>query len=451
MIDLIPSFGGFFGTILAFIAALSVIVAVHEYGHYIVGRWCGIHAEVFSLGMGPVLFSRVDKRGTKWQLAALPVGGYVKFLGDANAASAKDDGAISTLTPEERARTMHGAAIWKRSATVLAGPMFNFLFSIAIYTAIVLSLGTASEQPTIGALKPLPPEMGTDALKPGDRILAVGGIETPDYAAFSAAADDIAPGATTYRIERDGTVMEVTGPYPLLPIIDQVQPLSAAYEAGLGAGDLIVRVDDRPLTGFPQLQDIVRASDGAPLALTILPAGEGRFAAGQEVTVDVSPTKTALPTPDGGFETRWLLGVSGGLFFEPATERPGVGQALVYGVERTWGVLTASLSGLGHIISGAISSCNLQGPISIAKASGATASQGGLSFVMFIALLSTAVGLMNLFPIPVLDGGHLLFHLYEGIAGRPPSDRVMQFLFTGGLALILMLMFFALSNDLFCP
>lgn len=449
MIDLLPSFGGAFWTILAFVVALSIIVAVHEYGHYIVGRWCGIHAEVFSLGMGPVVWSRVDKRGTRWQLAALPVGGYVKFLGDANAASAKDGGAMSTLTPEERRRTMHGAAIWRRSATVLAGPFFNFFFSIAIYTAIVLSIGAVSEQPTIGALKSLPKEITT--LQPGDRIVSVGGIATPDYAAFSEAAGQLPLGDADYEITRDGQTLFVTGPYPLLPIIDQVQPLSAAYEAGLGAGDLVVSVDGTPLQGFAQLQEAVLASDGAALAMELLPAGEGRFPSGELVTVDVAPTKTAIPLSDGGFETRWLLGVSGGLFFDPATERPGVGTALVYGVERTWGVITSSISGIGHIISGAISSCNLQGPISIAKASGATASQGALSFIMFIALLSTAVGLLNLFPIPVLDGGHLLFHLYEGIAGRPPSDRALQFLFTGGLALILGLMVFALSNDLFCP
>ncbi|MGV6813243.1 MAG: RIP metalloprotease RseP [Brevirhabdus sp.] len=449
MIDLLPSFGGFFWTILAFVGALSVIVAVHEYGHYIVGRWCGIQAEVFSLGMGPVLWSKMDRHGTRWQLAAFPVGGYVKFMGDANAASGKDGEYMSELSDEERARTMHGAAIWRRSATVLAGPVFNFILSILIYAGVILTMGSVSEQPTIGTLKELPEPITT--LMPGDRFIEVGGQKTPDYASFNAAAEAQPVGPTRYVVEREGRDIEVSGPYPLLPIIDQVQPLSAAYDAGLAAGDYILSINGTPIGGFVDLQNAVLASEGASLSLEVLAGGAGRFPAGEVVTIDLAPTKTAIPLSDGGFETRWLLGVSGGLFFEPATTRPGVVEAVEYGAVRTWDVITASISGISHMISGAISSCNLQGPISIAKASGATASQGALSFILFIALLSTAVGLLNLFPIPVLDGGHLVFHLYEGIAGRPPSDRALQLMFTVGLALILTLMVFALSNDLFCP
>ena len=136
MTDLIPQFGGFAFTILAFVVALSIIVAIHEYGHYIVGRWSGIHAEVFSLGFGPVLASRVDKHGTKWQFAALPFGGYVKFLGDADAASGKDAVAIDALDAQERRRSMHGAPLWARAATVAAGPIFNFILSILIFAAV---------------------------------------------------------------------------------------------------------------------------------------------------------------------------------------------------------------------------------------------------------------------------------------------------------------------------
>ena len=152
IIGLIPSFGGVFFTVIAFIIALSVIVAIHEYGHYIVGRWCGIHAEVFSLGFGPVLYSRTDKRGTVWQIAALPFGGYVKFLGDADAASGKDGETISKLSDADRARTMHGAALWRRAATVAAGPVFNFILSIGIFAAVIFVQGTATERPTIGEL-----------------------------------------------------------------------------------------------------------------------------------------------------------------------------------------------------------------------------------------------------------------------------------------------------------
>jgi regulator of sigma E protease len=158
-----------------------------------------------------------------------------------------------------------------------------------------------------------------------------------------------------------------------------------------------------------------------------------------------------LPLPEGGFETRWLIGLSGGMFFEGETRTPGVFEAAWMGVEQTYMIASTSLSGLGHMITGAISSCNLRGPIGIAETSGAMASDGLASFIWFIAVLSTAVGLLNLFPIPVLDGGHLVFHAYEAVTGRPPSDRALRVLMGAGLTLILMLMVFAIGNDLFCP
>ena len=158
-----------------------------------------------------------------------------------------------------------------------------------------------------------------------------------------------------------------------------------------------------------------------------------------------------LPRPDGGFETRWLIGVTGALYFTPETHTPGPLAALSYGAEQTLFVVRSSLSGLYHIAIGAISSCNLQGPVGIAQTSGAAASAGLLSFVWFIAVLSTAVGLLNLFPIPVLDGGHLVFFGYEALRGRPPSDRALNVAMTAGLVLIGCLMVFALSNDFLCP
>jgi len=167
--------------------------------------------------------------------------------------------------------------------------------------------------------------------------------------------------------------------------------------------------------------------------------------------VSLTPRRTDLPSPDGGFESRYLIGITGGYSFEPVLERVGAGQALWYGVEQTGFVIQSSLSGLWHMITGAISSCNLQGPIGIAETSGAAASQGIDNFIWFIAVLSTAVGLLNLFPIPVLDGGHLVFHAYEAVAGKPPSERALNIFMTVGLTLLLSLMLFALTNDIFCP
>ena len=203
---LIPAFGSLFVTASAFVVALSVIVAIHEFGHYIVGRWSGIHAEVFSLGFGPRLWSRVDKRGTRWQIAALPLGGYVKFLGDANAASAGEDTKImATLSPEERRHTMHGAPLWARAVTVAAGPLFNFILSIVVFSVFFIVSGAASDKLTIGSLNPLPG--GSGGLLAGDEILAVDGKPTPDWEALNAVADGLPASAVlTYHVRRDGMI-----------------------------------------------------------------------------------------------------------------------------------------------------------------------------------------------------------------------------------------------------
>ncbi len=440
---MIPSFGGLVYTVLAFVVALSIIVAVHEYGHYIVGRWTGIHAEVFSLGFGPVLFSRLDRHGTRWQVAALPLGGYVKFLGDADAASGRDGAALAGMSDAQSRRTMHGAPLWARAATVAAGPAFNFILAILIFAAFFLVRGVATDAPVVGTMKLLPSV--TEALLPGDRILAVAGTPTPDNAAFFAAVEALPPAATLdYRILRAGQEIDVTGPFAFPALADAVQPGSAAMDVGMRAGDVVLSIDGTPVTAFGELRDLVAASDGRALLLQVWRAGE-------VFDIALTPRRADIPTADGGFETRWLIGLTGGMAFEPETRRPGFFEALGNGASQTVLVVQTSLSGLYHMITGAISSCNLSGPIGIAETSGAAASQGAVSFIWFIAVLSTAVGLMNLFPIPVLDGGHLLFHAYEAVTGRPPSDGALRVLMGTGLAMLLALMVFALGNDLFCP
>ncbi|MEB8386267.1 RIP metalloprotease RseP [Rhodobacteraceae bacterium KMM 6894] len=446
---LLPQFGGVAMTLLAFVVALSVIVAIHEYGHYIVGRWSGIKAEVFSLGFGPVLFSRVDKRGTRWQFAALPFGGYVKFLGDSSAASGKDGAAMEEIAETDPAllrQTMHGAPLWARTATVAAGPVFNFIFSIAIFAAVMMTQGKATDPISIGALKPLPVQ--GIALQPGDAVLAVAGVDVPgmdDAEAFSAFTDGLPETALMdYRVLRDGQELIVPGPHPMPPLVSGLAPQSAAYDIDMRPGDLIISVDGKPIVSFEQLKDLVESSDGRVLQLQVWRNGE---------TMDfaLAPRRVDEPQRDGGFKTQWRIGIAGGLAFEPGTERLGPGAALIGGVDQTWSVMSSSISGLYYMVTGAISSCNMSGPIGIAQVSGAMASQGAESFIWFIAVLSTAVGLLNLFPIPVLDGGHLVFYAYEAVAGKPPSDKALRILMAAGLALILSMMVFALSNDLFCP
>lgn len=443
---LIPQFGSALGVILAFIVALSVIVAIHEFGHYIVARWSGIHAEVFSLGFGPVLWSRRDRRGTRWQIAALPLGGYVKFLGDADAASGKDAEAMAATPPERLRRTMHGAPLWARTLTVAAGPVFNFVLSIVVFAGVMMVDGKTAEPLQVGALRSLPAQ-GV-ALEPGDTVLDIAGEPVPGYQdrgafdAFTAALPD--QRVMDYHVRRDGREMDVPGPHPLPALVTRLAPQSAAYAAGMEAGDVITAVNGDPVTSFSRLKEIVEGSNGAPLALEV-------WRDGTVHDLTLTPRRVDEPQQDGGFRTAWRIGIAGGWAFEPGTERLGPLAALEGGVRQTWMVAASSVSGLYYMVTGAISSCNMSGPIGIAQTSGAMASQGASSFIWFIAVLSTAVGLLNLFPIPVLDGGHLVFYAYEAVFGRPPSDGALKVMMTVGLTLVLGLMFFALFNDIWCP
>ncbi|MCC5970913.1 MAG: RIP metalloprotease RseP [Pararhodobacter sp.] len=438
----VPDFGNLFFTLGAFVLALSIIVAVHEYGHYIVGRWTGIHAEVFSIGFGPVLFSGVDRHGTRWQVAALPFGGFVKFLGDANAASAADNEAVSQMSAEDRRRTMTGAPLWARSATVAAGPVFNFIFSIAIFAGYVLLNGIAADTPRLGAVHPLPAPM--QELREGDLITAIDGRPTGSLTEFYRVAGDL-PGAPAvdYMVERDGTMLALQGPHPVPARAAGISLNSAARDAGMQPGDVIMAVEGEAIWSFGELPPIVSAAEGEPLQLRIWRDGE-------ELELALIPRRTDLPLPDGGFETRWLIGLQSGSFFEHPTRQPALAEVVPFAAGQTWNVITRSLSGLYHMVSGAISTCNLSGPIGIATTSGAMAADGIWPFIWFIAVLSTAVGLLNLFPIPILDGGHLLFHAWEAVTGKPPGDRALNILMTIGLMMIGSLMLFAIFNDLFC-
>lgn len=444
--SLISGIGGGGLTVLWFVVALSIIVAIHEYGHYIVGRWSGIGADVFSLGFGPVIYSRYDKRGTKWQIAAIPLGGYVKFKGDANAASGKDGEAMSEMTEEERRHTMHGAPLWARAATVLAGPVFNFILSILIFAGVMMFNGQVGDKLIVGKIWDLP-----DApyeLQEGDIVRAIGGAEIPSFEdpeAFDAFAKAMPKQSVlTYQVERGGNVLEVTGPFLYPPMVQSLAPRSAAYNAGLEVGDVFTAIDGTSIVAFAQLKEAVEGGDGKTLELTVARDGT-------EAQFDLTPRRVDEPQADGGFLTHWRIGIGGGLAFEPATEKLPFGDAVAAGFRQTGRIMEGSLSGLYHMVTGAISSCNLSGPVGIAQTSSAMASQGAQSFIWFIAVLSTAIGLLNLFPIPMLDGGHLVFYAYEAVTGRPPADGILRILMMIGLALVLSMMVFGLTNDLFCP
>lgn len=441
---LLPAFGGLIWTVVAFVIALSVIVAIHEYGHYIVGRWSGIHADVFSLGFGPVLWSRMDKRGTRWQIALLPFGGYVKFMGDANAASAPDDEAVAEMSEADRRKTMLGAPLWARAATVAAGPVFNFALSILIFAAIAMSQGTVRDPLSIGEVAALPVQ---HELLSGDEPVAIAGVPVPDYrsAEFDAFIKALPQESLLdWTVRRDGAEVTVQGPYPMPPLIHQLSPQSAAVAIEMKVGDVITAVDGTPIASFAELKAAVEGAEGRPLLLDVWRDGE-------MLEFALVPKRVDEPQAGGGFKTSWRIGILGGLAFEPASELANPLDALRGGVMGTFEIMRGSVSGLWHMLTGAISSCNMSGPIGIAEVSGQMASQGATNFIYFIGVLSAAVGLLNLFPVPILDGGHLVFYAYEAVVGRAPNEQALRILMGMGLALILSMMGFALFNDIFCP
>lgn len=436
----LPVVGGFLSALFSFLIVLGVVVFVHEYGHYIVGRWCGIHADTFSMGFGPVIRSWYDKRGTKWQVSALPLGGYVRFLGDADGASRADPEALEGMSEAEKAMTFHGAPVWKRSLTVAAGPVANFILSILVFAGIGLWNGVPTSEPRVGELREIPGE-GTAELRTGDLILAVNGEGIERFEEIYGIVDEMeTPEPITLSVERGGDRLDVSVAYPLPPLVSSVTPLSAAASAGLEPGDYIGVVDGQEILSFNMLRDVVSGSGGRTLAMTVTRDG-------QNIGLEITPREVEQVKPDGAVETRTMIGVSADVLIYPLYETPGPLAALIRGMERTWEVVTMSLTGIKHIILGNLGADNLQGPLGIAQISGASASQDSANLITLIAVISTAVGLLNLFPIPVLDGGHLVMHAYEALSGRPPAESVLKVAMTLGLAAVLLLMMFATYND----
>lgn len=440
-----PQFGSFLITVLAFIFCLSIIVFVHEFGHYFIGKLSGIHAEVFSIGFGPVLLSFHDKKGTKWQIAAFPFGGFVKFLGDKNSASVPEleINSDNQIANHDRA-SMHGAPLWARFVTVAAGPVFNFIFSGFIFFIIFLGQGTTKIPLTVGELFGMPYET---KLRQGDVIVSINNI--PIEKDFNELSPDLIRALSispaTYIVERDNQLIQLNEIIQNPPRIYQVLPKSAAIASGLKIGDVILSINFQQIDSFEEIKGLVESSEGQSLNVEFWRKGVVKV-------TTLKPLKVDVPNSTGGFESIYRVGIVGGHFpFDPVTERQSLGQAINSSIESVYKVMEGSIKGLYHILFGNISSCNLSGPISIAETSGQMVKQGGLSYLWFIAVLSTAIGLINLFPIPVLDGGHLMFFTCEAVLGKKLDPRIMSSFMTIGLMFLVILMLFALFNDFFCP
>jgi len=358
--------------IVPFLIVLTIIVFFHELGHFLVARSVGIKVVTFSLGFGPELFGFYDRHGTRWKVSAVPLGGYVKFFGDENAASVPDHEAAAAMSEAERRVSFVHKGVGARSAVVVAGPIANFILSVLLFAAIFISAGR-----------------------------------------------------------------------PIVPArIDEVVPDSAAAAAGLQAGDLVVAIDGRPVSGFTDMQRIVAGSAGRTLTLTI-------DRGGAREDIKATPTATTFCNAVLGIKKTHADEVS----FQ--TERPDA--ALALGVRETYFVVERSLCFVAGVFVGRESASQLGGPIGIAKAAGDAWTTGldnggiGAAIAQLIylsAFLSASIGLLNLFPIPLLDGGHLLFYAIELVRGRPLSERAQEFGFRIGLAIVVVLMLFATKNDI---
>ena len=438
----LQSVGGLLFTIISFLIVLTVVVFVHEFGHYIVGRWCGIRAQVFSIGFGKPLFWRTDRHGTKWQVAVLPLGGFVKFVGDmdpASAGRAEDE----TMTAEEQRSAFHNASLLSRTLTVFAGPLANFLLSILIFAAIVLPLEQGSSDPVIGGISETASE--NVGFRQGDEVLSIDGEPVEEFADIIKLLTERDSQDVPAVVRRDGTEQEITVFFHQPAMVNAVTPGMPAESAGMKPGDVIVEIDGEPIPTFRALQ--LNTSDK--------PHGEVMEVVverdGQRITMSFVPELIRREHPVTGEQVLLpTMGISSAIFggLEPTTEPVSLHRALWVGVTETWRVISGTLGYIGDMIFAGADTSQLGGPIRIAEISGDAAQQGFSSMVWLIAVLSTSIGLINLFPIPILDGGHLMFYAIEFVRGRPVGETWMKVSTMIGLSLVLLLMVFATYNDL---
>ncbi|MDQ0469308.1 RIP metalloprotease RseP [Labrys wisconsinensis] len=361
--------GSTLGYVVPFLFVLSIIVFFHELGHFIVGRWCGVRVLTFSLGFGPELFGFNDRHGTRWRVAAVPLGGYVKFFGDANAASMPDVQKNELMTPEERAVSFFHKPIWKRAAIVAAGPIANFILAILIFAAFFSVYGKLSVTSQVGVV--------------------------------------------------------IAG--------------SAADKAGIRAGDIIVAIDGKPIAAFADIPHVVE-----PLADKTVPIEIDRN--GARATLSVTPTLREQP-PEATNPVR-----QGQLGIQPAREQQNPFQALWLGTQEVGNIISQTFSFLGSLVAGHGDTRDMGGVVKIAQISKHVAESSGLiGLISLAAFLSVSIGLLNLFPIPLLDGGHLVFYAIEAIQGRPLRETTQELLYRVGLAFVVMLMVFSLVNDVIHP
>lgn len=353
--------------LLPFLAIVTILVFVHEMGHYYVARRNGVRVEVFSIGFGPEIYGRTDKAGTRWKFSAIPLGGYVKMFGDADVASTPGAGLVE-LTEEEKAVAFHYKPLGQRAAIVFAGPFINYVFAVVVLAGLF-----------------------------------------------------------------------VFGGQPFTPAkVNEVLPDTAALDAGIKAGDLFVEIDGRRIERFEDVRQIVALSPGVRLKVVVLRDGK-------KVPLFITPRKFEITDKFDNVHVIGRLGVRGGI---PVRTTHDPFTAVWRAVEETYNLTHVTFKAIGQMIAGTRTTKELGGPLRIAEISGDMAQSGLYAFVWFLGVLSLHLCLINLLPIPMLDGGHLLFYAIEWVRGRPLGDRAQEFGFRIGLALVLTLMLFVTWNDL---
>ena len=436
-------------TILAFIVALGVLIVVHEYGHYLIARLCKVKVLRFSVGFGrPLATWRLGADRTEWVVAAVPFGGYVKML----------DEREGPVAPAEAARAFNRQGVWKRFAIVAAGPLFNFAFAVLVYAGLYM-YGLPEARPILGT----PPAGSAAAMagvRSGDTVRSVDGepiatwqelrwrvlqaalqreplkLETQDERGHIGTANLDLRGfpaeVETDALERIGlTLWRPT----LAPVLGQIVPGGAAERAGLAPGDRIVAADGAPIDSWEAFVTAVRAKPGVPLALTIERAGSRRTL---EVVPDPATRRIGAAARDNpAYAEKILIRVQYGPL-----------ASLARASAKTWDIALFSLKMLGKMLVGEVSWRHLSGLVTIADFAGQSASLGWISYLTFLALISISLGVLNLLPIPLLDGGHLMYYAIEMVKGRPVSERFMELGQRVGLALLLVMMAFAFYNDL---
>lgn len=442
-------------TLLAFVFTLAVLIVVHEYGHYIVARWCGVRVLTFAIGFGRALYTRKMRNGTDFVIAAFPLGGYVKMLDEHEAPVDGDDLAYA----------YNRQSVWKRSAIVVAGPLANLLLAVVLYWVLFMS-GVTDMKPILGEVA-----QGTPAaqasIKAGETVTRVGGKPIISWQALhwelmqhalkgdvveieaKSGADETHLHRVDFRALKTGdfdeAMFERTGFVPARPPmparVGEIVPGGVASLAGMRVGDLITAVDGVPVSDWNAFVQIVRANASKPLMVVLDRDGKA-------VSVKLTPAaEHEAGRTIGRIGAAYRMGEEEWKMFLVEIKYPPV-KALERALAKTWDTSMVSLKMLGSMLMGAISWKGVSGPVTIATLAGQTAQLGLQTYIGFLALISVSLGVLNLLPVPVLDGGHLMYHIVEVIKGSPLSERVMAMGQRVGIALLGLLMTIALYNDI---